>query len=133
MARGAKESGARGLSDTLDDVSTDQAGEAFAGIDMELMLEASWAALSIEIIAQSRASGFDGALDLAVDGLMKTPTFGLTDRVGEPIGCELCCMERLAGIDISETSDDFLVQKSGFDGLACGETAREDFRRERRG
>ena len=133
MARGAKESGARRLSDALDDVCADQAGEALAGIDMELMLEASWAALSIEIIAQSRASGFDGALDLAVDGLMKAPTFGLTDRVGEPIGCEPCCMERLAGIDISETSDDLLVQKGGFDGLARGEAAREDFRRERRG
>ena len=97
------------------------------------MLEASWAALSIEIIAQSRASGFDGALDLAVDGLMKAPTFGLTERVGEPIGCELCSMERLAGIDIAQPRDDLLVQKGGFDGLARGETCGEDFRRERKG
>ncbi len=130
LARGAKKGGARGLGDALDGLSASGAWGIGARIDMELMLKPAGLAFGIEIIAQSGAASFDGALELALDRFVKAAAFGQCERVGAPVGCQAGGMKRFANIDIAQTGDDFLIQKRGLDRAVGRKPCGEDFGRE---
>ena len=109
---------------------------ALAVISLEAMLKAAEPAVGALVVAQRRAAGLDGIRQHGLDGGDQSFRFfgGLARFRGQRAGAlqrrNAGAMQRLAGVDVAEAGDQFLVEQRRLDrgGLAF-EARREPFGR----
>ena len=118
LAVGAEMGGSGGEDDALDGRVAFSAGLVVAGVDVVEVLEASWGAVGIDIVAEGAAAGVYGAAEDELDGLGELADLCVGEVVGGGEGVDGGDEERFIGVDVAEAGDEGLVEECGLDRAA---------------
>jgi hypothetical protein len=116
LAFGTEVGGAAAEDYSLDGRLAAGAGEFFAGVDLEKILGGAQAAVSVHVVSQSGAPGFDGAFEDGFDIESEDFNLGGSELVGGGEGVEVGGVEGFVDVDVAQAGDDGLVHEGVFDG-----------------